>query len=79
MLVQAAGLLALGYLLGRFRDAGTMIYLGGGIGTGQLIPAALAMAWGFLLGSSVVVISWLTGLVRHAVWRWSAGILGSAS
>ena len=50
MLVQAAGLLALGYLLSRFREAGTMIYLGGGIGTGQLIPAALAMVWGFLLG-----------------------------
>ena len=78
-LVQAAGLVALAYLLGRCRDAGTLIYLGGGIGSGQLRLVALAGAWGFLLGSSVAMVPWFSGLVRHGVWRWSAGILGTAA
>lgn len=78
-LVQAAGLLALAYLLGFLRYNGTLLYLGGGIGSGQLRLPALAGAWGFLLGSSVALVPWFSGLVRHGVWRWSARILGSAA
>lgn len=75
-LVQAASLMALAYLLRVLQASGTLLYLGAGIGTGQLIVAALVAAWCFFLGASWTLVPWFSGLFRHVFLRRAAGFLG---